>query len=406
MMVGLAVIGGLILGGLGVLLSSLVASRRRDVRLSAELRELLTARAAGKVSEEEFGRRQAAVHAALLESAPAARGKRWWWAVPAAVVGATLGFYLSHGSPYRFDVQPEGPLGTRFGNGAAPTPSPGPTGAQANSGGDLNTMAKRLADKLAKDPRNGEGWLLLARTYNELRQPQQAAGAFAKAAALTSLDASTLADWADAQVMANGRKWDAEARKIVRRALEADPKHVKALALAGSEAFDRADYREAIGYWKRMAAVAPAGSMDVKLAEANIQEAEAMLGGKKPGAAAASPAPVTTAGISGTVTLDPGLKGKVAPTDTVFVVAKAPDGSGPPLAVQRFSAAELPLQFKLDDAAAMVPGRTLSQFGAAIVSARVSKTGNALPGPGDIDAAATTAKVGATRVDLRLTTVR
>lgn len=404
-MVVLVVVGVLVLGVLGLLVSGLLASQRRNARVTGQLRELLLARAAGGMSEEEFGQRQAALHAALLEPVPAASRKRWWWAVPAAIVSGILGFYLSHGNPGQIDVKPGGPLGTRFGSPGGPMAEPGQGGPQANTGGDLSTMAKRLAEKLAKDPRNGDGWLLLARTYNELRQPQQAAAAYAKAAALLPPDASMLADWADAHVMANGRKWDGEARKIVQRALEADPKHVKALALAGSEAFERADYKAAIGYWKRMQAVAPAGSMDAKLAEANIQEAEAMLTGKKPSVPAV-PAPAPAATVSGTVTLDAGLKGRVAPTDTVFVVAKAPDGSGPPLAVKRFSASDLPLHFDLDDSSAMVPGRSLSQFGEVIVSARISKTGNAMPAPGDIEAKAASVKLGANGVSLKLSSVR
>jgi cytochrome c-type biogenesis protein CcmH len=259
---------------------------------------------------------------------------------------------------------------------------------------------------LKKDPGNGEGWLLLARTYGELRRPKETAAAYAKAAALVPLDASMLADWADAHVMANERKWDAEARKIVHRALEADPKHLKSLALAGSEAFDRAEYKAAIGYWKRMQGVAQAGSMDAKLAEANIQEAEAMLAGRKPGAPTGQAAASPSTAVAGTVSLDASLKGKVAPTDTVFVVAKAPDGSNPPLAVKRFAVSDLPLRFDLDDSAAMVPGRALSQFGEVIVSARISKTGNAMPAAGDIEAKSATAKLGSKDIRLNLSSVR
>lgn len=374
-----------------------------NARLSGELRSLLLDRAAGKIDEEEFGRRQAALHAALLEQKPAARSGLLWWAIPVAIVFAVAGFYLSKGPSEVIDMKQTGPLGTRFGSGDVSKPAP----SEANSGGDLNAMAARLAEKLKKNPGNGDGWVLLARTYTELRRPKETAEAYAKAAPLVKLDATMLADWADAHVMANGRKWDDEARKIVRRALDADPKHAKALALAGSEAFERAAYKEAIGYWKRMQAVAPAGSMDAKLAEANIQEAEAMLSGKKPAApsgivpSGAAPA----AAISGTVTLDAGLKGKVAPTDTVFVVAKAPDGSSPPLAVKRFAVSDLPLHFDLDDSAAMVPGRTISKFGAAIVSARISRTGNAMPAPGDIEAKGMTAKLGG-EIKLVLSSVR
>ena len=266
----------------GLLLSGVLSFSGSSARLSAELRTLLLERASGKITEDEFGRRQAALHAALLEQKPAAGNKLLWWVIPVAVIFAGVGFYLSKGKPEAVDVKPAGPMGTRFGSADAPKQGASPAPAKPNSGGDLNAMAKRLAEKLAKDPGNGEGWVLLARTYTELRQPKETAAAYAKAAALLPLNASMLADWADAHVVANGRKWDAEGKKIVQRALDADPKHLKALALAGSEAFERADYKAAIAYWKRMQAVAPADSMDAKLAEANIHEAEAMMSGKKP----------------------------------------------------------------------------------------------------------------------------
>ena len=96
----------------------------------------------------------------------------------------------------------------------------------------------------------------MAKTYSELRRFAEADSAYEKASPLVSLDVNALTDWADAHVMAKERKWDAEGRKIVTRALAADPKHVKALALAGSEAFDRADYKQAIDFWKRMKAAA------------------------------------------------------------------------------------------------------------------------------------------------------
>lgn len=253
----------------------------RNTRLSGELRQLLLDRADGKIDEAEFERRQVALHASLLEQKPAVGNKKLWWGLPLAVILVATGLYFSTGKQDAPEVKLPGPMGTRFGS-SAPKPATSQGMSPSKNGGDLNTMAKRLNEKLAKDPGNGEGWLLLARTYTELHQPKEAANAYAKAAPLVALDASMLADWADAHVVSHDRKWDAEAKKILQRALEADPKHLKSLALGGSEAFDRADYKAAIAYWKRMKAVAPADSMDAKLADANIHEAEAMISGKKP----------------------------------------------------------------------------------------------------------------------------
>jgi cytochrome c-type biogenesis protein CcmH len=372
------------------------SSSEPKVDIATSLRELLLARAEGRISQEEFDRRQAALHAAVLES-PAEKA----WLTPpllrrglpviAVLILVAVGYAAFKGAD----------------KGAAPEEAFKVPGAEqtakAPSGGDLNTVVKRLADKMAADPNNGEGWLLLAKTYGELRRYGEADAAYEKAAALLPPDAAMLADWADTHVMAKGRQWDEAGRKIVKRAVAADPKHVKALALAGSEAFDRADYKAAIDFWKRMKAVAPADSMDAKLADANIAEANSMLSGKKP--AGAEPG-VPNGAVGGVVTISPKLKGKVSAGDTLFVVAKAPDGSGPPLAVGRYKGSDFPIEFRLDDSAAIMPGRTISQFPEVQISAKISKTGSAEPAKGDILAAPVKAKLGNTTLAIELNSER
>jgi cytochrome c-type biogenesis protein CcmH len=395
--------------------------------ISQALRELLLARAAGQITAEEFERRQAALHAELLAptaqtpepvavakpaiNANPGRSGAWRWLLAAALAASAGGLYLWLGNP----------AGVGSGPSTSPVPSMPPMtglppdGQQAGSGGDLKVMAQRLADKLAKDPGNGEGWALLARTYLELRQHRQAADAFAKADALQKLDATALADWADAYVVASDRKWDAKARDLVKRALAADPKHLKALALAGSEAFERKDYKEAIAQWQKMRAAAPADSMDAKLADTNIEEASAIMTGKRPPAVSALPAaptsatsapasaaPAANAMVAGTVTVASALKSRLAPTDTVFIVAKPTDGMGAPLAVKRFTVADLPIKFTLTDQDAMVPDRRLSRFGEVLVTARISKSGDAIAKPGDPASAPLTVKVGSNNLRIEI----
>ena len=110
--------------------------------------------------------------------------------------------------------------------------------------------------------------------------------------------------------------------------------------------------------------------------------------------------------MSGTVTVPAALKGKAAATDTVFVVVKTPDNSGPPLAVKRFTGADLPASFKLDDADAMMPNRKLSGFAEVILIARLSKSGNAMPQPGDLASAPQKVKLGAAGIKLELAAVQ
>ncbi|UCV21460.1 tetratricopeptide repeat protein [Ferribacterium limneticum] len=392
----------LVLWGLGKYTAN-KSTAVKKVDVAAALRELLLARAEDRIDQAEFDRQQAVLHAAVLAPAQAQTGfslvlgKKLGFIAAALVLAlAVVAIWVS--SPSIDNTK----TASLIEPGAMPPVTQTP---KASSGGDLNTVVKKLADKMANDPNNGEGWLLLAKTYSELRRHAEADAAYAKASALVTLDAHALADWADAHVMTKDRKWDDEARKIVKRAIAADPKHVKALALAGSEAFDRADYKAAIDFWKRMKAVAPADSMDSKLADANIAEANAALSGKRPAAAAAEPA-VAIGAVAGVVTLSPKLKGKVSADDTLFVTAKTPDGAGAPLAVWRYKGSDFPIEFRLDDSSAIMPGRTISQFSEVLVTAKISRSGSAEPSKGDILATPVRARLGNTTLVVELNSER
>ena len=73
----------------------------------------------------------------------------------------------------------------------------------------------------------------------------------------------------------------------------------------------------------------------------------------------------------------------VSPTDTLFVFARAAEGPRMPVAILRAQAKDLPLEFTLDDRSSMM-GAKLSEQKSVIVGARISRSGNATPQPGEI----------------------
>ena len=115
----------------------------------------------------------------------------------------------------------------------------------------IEAMVERLAERLKGDPGNVEGWLLLGRSYSAFGRFKESSEAYAKAARLRPDDAQLLADYADALGMALGRKLEGEPEKLIARALEIDPRNLKALALAGTVAFERKDYKVAAAHWER-----------------------------------------------------------------------------------------------------------------------------------------------------------
>ena len=138
-----------------------------------------------------------------------------------------------------------------------PMPSMGmeaatPMGTGGHEMGDLAAMAQKLAAKLEKNPENAEGWTLLAHTYVEIKQHQDAVGAFEKATHMITNDPQLYADYADALAVTNGGKFDAKANELVEKALKIDPNHPKALLLAGTIAFKNANYTKAISIWEHL----------------------------------------------------------------------------------------------------------------------------------------------------------
>jgi len=103
------------------------------------------------------------------------------------------------------------------------------------------------------------------------------------------------------------------------------------------------------------------------------------------------------------VTLSKALTGKVSPDDTVFIFAKAAQGPKMPLAILRKQVKDLPVAFSLSDDMAMSPQMKLSGFTDVIVSARVSKSGQAMPQPGDWQGQSTPVKLGATQIQIEIT---
>jgi cytochrome c-type biogenesis protein CcmH len=88
--------------------------------------------------------------------------------------------------------------------------------------------------------------------------------------------------------------------------------------------------------------------------------------------------------VTGTVRLSAALAQKAAPDDAVFIYARAAEGSRMPLAILRHQVKDLPLSFRLDDSMAMSPAAKMSLFPKLIISARVSKSGQAAPAAGDL----------------------
>ena len=278
----------------------------------------------------------------------------------------------------------------------------------------IQAMVDQLAARLQKNPNDAQGWVMLARSYTVLGRFDEALPAYAKAIELVPPNAQILSDYADTVAATKGTANNPQSIALIDRALVIDPKHPKALALAGTVAFERADYVKAIADWQKIVEQLPPGNEFAERIQASIGEAReraAATGVTLPAPASAAAATATAgataakgSAVSGVVTLDPALAAQASPDDSLFVFAR-PAGGRMPLAVLRKTVRDLPLTFTLDDSMAMSPAARLSGATEVTIGARISKSGTALPQPGDLAGETTGVAPGATGVAVRIGSV-
>ncbi len=211
-----------------------------------------------------------------------------------------------------------------------------------------------------------------------------AAGIYRELAASGQLNADGWADYADTTATVQGNKLAGEPEAYIAHALAIDPQHPKALWLQASADEETGRWGDAARVWRQLSAHLDAGSADAKIVAANLQQDLGLAGAAS--AAAAPVAPATGAAVvSGEVTLADALRARASGQATLFIVAKSVDSPGAPLAVLRTSADTWPVKFTLDDSQAMLPGRNLSSVSRVTVEARISVSGQATPASGDLE---------------------
>lgn len=294
--------------------------------------------------------------------------------------------------------------------------SEGEAAGQPNSA-QIIAMVDKLAERLKQDPSDGEGWAMLARSYSVMERNAEALDAYSRAVALRKDDPSLLVDYADALAVKNNHSLAGEPMKLITQALKIDPANLKGLALAGTDAFVRGDFVQAVRYWSEVEKVGPPDNALVQRVSSSLPEARSRAGLPAAPAPMSAPAPVqaaatqsapssAAASVSGTVTLSPALLAKTSPQDTVFIFARPATGARMPLAAQRVQVKDLPYRFTLDDSKSMSPATPLSSSAQVVLGARISKSGDAIPQPGDLSGQVGPVALGTQGIALEINEVR
>ena len=193
--------------------------------------------------------------------------------------------------------------------------------------------------KLEKEPNNPKGWAMLARSYKVMGRTAEAEKAFERAGSFIDDDAQMLASYADVVASNAGGQLGRQADDADPEGAEGRPRQsrwrcgCRAPPIWKPRTTAR-PCRPGSG-WRRCCRPAPTMRACCK-APSTMSAPRAACAAK---AAAPAPAAAAAAGgnVSGTVELDPALKGKAGPDDTVMIIARLP-GTRMPLAAVRLRA--------------------------------------------------------------------
>jgi cytochrome c-type biogenesis protein CcmH len=256
-----------------------------------------------------------------------------------------------------------------------------PTQTQTST--DINTALDQLRAHLATNPKDAQGWMLLAQAAMEMQQPADARNAFDHVLQLTPNDTTAMTGWAEADAAASpDHRIQGRARDLLLQALKLDPSNQRGMWLLGISDYQQAQYADAAATWRMLQPQLQPGSNVAQAVAQQIALADARAKG--------APAPATAANASApalqvSVALAPALKSKIAAGDILFVYARAENGPPMPLAVARLDASHLPATVTLTDAMSMLPSMKLSSVPKVFIGARISHSGEAVAQAGDLE---------------------
>ena len=309
----------------------------------------------------------------------------YWMAMTIAVVVpvCALAIYLWLGSPHALDSRS----------------SPPATVADTEPTQSVEAMIASLAARLADNPADGDGWLLLGRSQVVLERFDAAIRAFERAHALLGDEPTLLVDWAEAEAGMAGSRFPANALRRLDRALELDPDHEKALWLGGFATAQNGRTDIAIARWERLRALQAAGSREESIVTELLVQLRGTADTTPPASSDATKSTQSTEAVGSTsgdasadgarivveVSIAPDLAVELGASEPVFVFARAPSGAGPPVAVVRTVVGALPATIVLDESSAMVPSRSLASVDRVLVTARVARSGTVNRTSGDVE---------------------
>jgi len=282
----------------------------------------------------------------------------------------------------------------------------------------MDDAVNALAERLAANPDNPEGWQMLGRSYMSIGNYTGAVEAFEKAIELESAqNPQALVSLGEALLASTGSEIDGRVASLFENALALDPNNPQALFYGGIGAFNRGDTALAADRWERLLTLDPPaeiqGILQQRIAEWRGEAPPVMpdpeLASSEPAVTTAEAVAEDSAGalseaavVRARISLSAEAVAALPAEATVFLIARDPAVPVPPIAAARRRLSELPAYVELGDRESMVPGRELSNFAEFELIARVSLSGQPGAQPGDWFGSIIVTPAGSNDVELQI----
>ena len=254
--------------------------------------------------------------------------------------------------------------------------------------GSVEEMVEGLAMRLQSHPDDLEGWYMLAKSYMVLGNYDDAVKAYEHVYRIADPHPDILLGYANALALANNGITSGQPEQLAQQALVLDPANSNGLWIVGMAAFEQGNFQTAVDSWQQLTDQLEKDSSSYLELKKLIDYAELQLSNNVAPDATVIPYKITDEEVSRSITVNVSLSkqlaSEAAPSDTLFIFARAPEGPPMPVAVIKKQVSDLPLTVVLDDTTVMMQQRKLSGFDEVIVGARISRSGEAIPQPGDL----------------------
>jgi cytochrome c-type biogenesis protein CcmH len=315
--------------------------------------------------------------AALITFRPLLRVKSLWQPLALALVflvpAAALWMYTGIGTPEGIGINPP----KRAANAA---------GTHAPDSQEMSVVVDGLRNRLAQNPEDLEGWVLLARTLKTMQQFEEAHAALEKALAIAPQNPMVMVELAEAKMYRSRTGTSQAADELLNSALAIDPSIQKAHWLLGVSSAQSGDFATAVGHWETLLTFVEPGSAVAQSVQSQIDDARAR--GGVPEQPVPTPAGAEEAGgwpgLDVAINMSPQAAEELPPGGVLYVMVR-PAGMnfGPPIGVRRIVNPRFPVRIAVNDGDSMMQERLISSQPELQLSARVSRSGTPAAQSGD-----------------------